>query len=56
MPGSFRPGGVPAGLAALFRGPGVHLQGRMDITAGLESLLSFFVILFMVFDDLEIDC
>ena len=36
----------------LLRGPGVHLQGREDIPAGLESLLSFFVILFMLFDDL----
>ena len=28
----------------------------MDITAGLESILSFFVIFFMLFDYLGIDC
>ena len=38
------------------RGPGVHLQIREDIPAGLEGILSFFVISFMFFDDLEIEC
>ena len=40
-PGSFRPGGyqnireeVPAGLAALLRGPGVHLQAREGLLQG----------------------
>ena len=46
--------GIPAGRAALLRGPGVHLQAGTP--AGLEILLSFFVILFMFFYMFVIDC
>lgn len=51
-----RGSGGPAGRAALLRGPGVHLQGREEVPAGLEGILSFFVILLSVFDMFGIDC
>ena len=54
MPGSFRPGGIPAGPGFL-RGPGIPAGPGWSL-AGSERILSFFVILFMLFDDLEIDC
>ena len=45
-PGSFRPAGSSC------RSWGI----REEFLQGWERILSFFVILFMFFDDLEIDC
>ena len=66
VPGSFRPGGgscrtggTPPGSWGSFAGPvescraGALLLIREEVPAGLENILSFFVILLSVFDYLS---
>ena len=50
-----RGSGGPAGRAGVIQAGREFLQVRGNIPAGLERILSFFVILLSFFDDLEID-